>query len=127
MIIVLIHWCIKPTDEAVSQFLEWWKNEATMRNKTNVAGEFLSSPLPANRLPFRVNDLAPQPGDVAYRPFVNVGIWKDWESFYNELGHNFRDNLPPLEFEAAARWRVVLEPEEWRIGEWHLPVEGTCE
>src|SRR5215217_6145522 len=112
MIVAFIYWCIKPTDEAVFQFLEWWKNEATIESKDNLVGEFLSAPLPAHQFPFRVNDLAPQPGDVAYRPFINIGIWKDWESFYQEVGHNFSDDQPLMEFEAATRGRTILEPKE---------------
>jgi hypothetical protein len=127
MIIVLIHWHIKPTDEAVSQFLEWWKDEATIRNKANLTGEFLSAPLPANQFTFQVDELVPQEDDVAYRPFINVGIWRDWESFYQEVGHNFRDDKPSMEFEAKLRRRTILEPKEWRIGDWCLPETGTCE
>jgi hypothetical protein len=127
MIIVLIHWCIKPTDTAVSQFLEWWKDEATISNKTGLVGEFLSAPLPANQFRFRVDDLAPRPENEAYRPFVNVGIWRDRESFYQEVGQYFRDDKPPMEFEAKRRRRTILEPKEWRIGAWYLPETGTCD
>lgn len=84
-------------------------------------------PLSAKGFPFLVNDLASKPGDIPHRSFINVGYWKDWESFYQQVGHNFRDDKDPLPFEAEKRSRTILEPTEWRIGGWRLPEEGTCE
>ena len=61
-----------------------------------------------------------------HRSFINVGIWKDWESFYQEVGQNFRDDKPAMDFEAERRSRTIFEPKEWRVGEWRLPEESTC-
>ena len=106
MIIVLIHWRIKPSDEAVSQFQEWRKNVATIKNKANLLGEFLSTPLPATCFKFAVDDLTQESN---CRHFINVGLWKDWESFEAEVGHNFNDNNSLEEFEAYRRNRTILE------------------
>lgn len=127
MIIALIFWRIKPTDEAVSQFLTWWREDAIIGDKVHLAGEYLSEPLPASRLPFRVDDLAPRDDEPSYRPFVNVGLWKDWESFFDQVGHNFGDDQPLMSFEARRRTRTLLEPTETRVGLWSLPAEGTCD
>src|SRR5262245_35753050 len=92
MIVVLIHWRIKPTDEAVGQFFDYWTKMATIRDKSGLAGEFLSAPVPANKLPFRVDDLSLGPGVLDCRHFINVGLWKDWESFYQEVGKMMNDD-----------------------------------
>lgn len=126
MIIVLIHWRIKPDEATVSHFLHWWKTEAKIKNKSNLVGEFLSVPLPAGNFPFLADDLTQGLGENRYRHFINVGLWKDLESFYTEVGHNFRDNDQPMEFEAEKRKRTILGLEEWRIGAWDLPAKGTC-
>ena len=127
MIIVLIHWRIKPTDQAVSGFFEWWKNEAPIKDKINLAGEFLSAPIPARQFPFRVDDLTFGHGLLDCRHFVNVGIWKDWDSFYEQVGKHMNDDKPLLSFEADRRTRTILEPQQWRIGQFGLPESGTCE
>jgi hypothetical protein len=74
MIIVLIHWRIKPTDEATSAFFDWWKTAAVIKEKTNLVGEFLSMPLPAHEFRFLVNDLSPEQGESPYRAFINVNL-----------------------------------------------------
>jgi hypothetical protein len=127
MIIVLIHWRIKPTDEAVAEFFEYWTTRATIDNKSDLAGEFLSAPLPAARLPFRVDDLALGPGVLDCRHFVNVGLWKNWESFYEQVGRNMNDDRPLQPFEADRRTRTVLESRQIRLGLWSGPESGTCE
>ena len=126
MIIVLIHWRIKPSKGHVSRFQEWWKLEATINNKANLVGESLSAPMPASNFKFAVDDLSRDGEEAEYRHFINVGLWKDWRSFEAEVGHNFNDNNQPMDFEAARRTRTILEPQEWRIGTSDLPSEGTC-
>ena len=78
MIIVLIHWRIKPTAE--SDFLTWWKNTAVVKNKENLIGEFLSAPMPAGEFKFAVDDLSPKQDEPLHTAFVNVGLWKDWSA-----------------------------------------------
>src|SRR3989442_338732 len=118
MVIVLIHWRIKPTDEAVAAFFAKWKNGLLIKEKANLIGEFLSQPIPASEFNFAVDDLSPKANEVPHRAFVNVGFWKDWESFFKEVGRHFSDDLAPLGFEAARRTRTILETKEWRVGDW---------
>lgn len=118
MVIVLIWWRILPTDQAVQAFLEWWKSHATIADDSALAGEFLSSPLPAGSLPFASDDLSP--ADGSYRAFVNVGLWRDLESFYSQVGQYFNDDAPPREFEAQRRRRTILVPQAMRLGGWDL-------
>lgn len=127
MIIVLIHWRIKPTDEAVAAFYDYWKNKAKIKDKSGLTGEFLSAPLPARQFPFRVDDLALGPGLLDCRHFINVGIWKDWEAFFEQVGQYMNDDKPLQDFEADRRTRTILEPQQWRMGQFDLPEMGTCE
>ncbi len=127
MIIVLIHWRIKATDEAVSAFLDYWATAARVNDKADLAGEFLSQPVPASKLPFRTDDLTFGHGLLDCRHFMNVGVWKDWESFYEQVGQYMNDDKPLLPFEAERRTRTVLDPKQWRIGQWALHKTGTCD
>ena len=121
MAVVLIHWYIKPNEQSVAEFLEWWTTEATVNDTNGLAGEFLSAPVPARELPFRTEDLGASNDRATFWEFVNIGIWKSWESFLEQVGHNIRDDNDLLPFEADIRTRTVLEPQEWRLGDWPLP------
>ena len=127
MIIVLIHWRIKATDGAEKEFFDFWTKMAMINDKSNLAGEFLSAPLPANKLPFRVDDLFFSHGVLDCRHFINAGFWKDWESFNEQVGKYMSDDKPMLPFEADRRTRTVLEPKHWRVGQWSLPEKGSCQ
>lgn len=127
MILVLIYWRIKPTDKDIADFKNWWKTEAKISDEGNLIGEFLSEPLPASQFNFAVNDLPAHDGEPPHKAFVNVGMWKDLESFHAQVGHNFRDDKPPMDFEAVRRTRTILEPGDWRRGQWQLPESGTCD
>ena len=127
MVVVLIHWRIKPTDEAEAAFFEYWTNDATINDKSSLAAEFLSAPMLARDVPFRVDDLTLGPGILDCRHFVNVGIWETWEAFYDQVGKNMGDDAPVKPFEADRRTRTVLRPRESRVGSWPLPSEGTCQ
>jgi arylamine N-acetyltransferase len=129
MIIVLIHWRIKP--DKVHEFKSWWTSkDADIENRAGLAGEFLSAPVPLEELlkstpadhkPFRVCDLAPGSCDEPYVAFVNVGLWQSWDEFYRQVGKNFNDESPKKDFEQYRRTRTILQPCNWRIGEWNLP------
>jgi hypothetical protein len=127
VIIVLIHWRIKTTNEDVAAFYKWWTEKATIEDKSSLAGEYLSKPLPAGDFNFLVDDLSPKVNEVDHWGFVNVGLWDNWKAFYQQVGHNFRDDRGLLPFEAARRTRTILEPQQWRIGAWELPQKGTCD
>ena len=81
MVVVLIHWRIKPTEEAEAAFSDFWKNEAKIDDKSSLAAEFLSAPVPAREVPFRVDDLTLGHGVLDCKHFVNVGIWETWDAF----------------------------------------------
>ncbi len=126
MIIVLITWRIKPGQE--EQFRRWWCDQAILADKGGLVGEFLCQPVSANLVPFGVEDLSAAAPELAPSvPFVNVGLWKDSETFEAEVGQYFTDDQPLLSFEAIRRVRTILEPAERRLGEDRIPPLATCE
>lgn len=127
MAIVLIEWRIKPDEESAAAFMKWWCEKAKVKDKSGLLGEFLSSPVLANELPseLEVDDLSGDVDGVKAWRFINVAIWRDWPTFYEQI-REFID-APPRSFESpAGRRRVILEPQEWRSGCWDHPSE-TCE
>jgi hypothetical protein len=127
MVIVLIHWRIKPTDEAIEEFITFWQTKVPIKDKSGLVGEFLSKPYPAESISFKVDDLSPKEGEKPYISFVNVGMWKDLESFHQQVGQNFNDDQPPRKFEQYRRTRTILTPETWRIGAFALPNKSSFE
>ena len=127
MVIVIIHWRIKPTAQAESDFFNFWTETAIIEDKSNLAGEFLSQPIPADRFKFIVDDYSQGHSLADCRHFINIGIWKDWHSFSGQVGKFMDDEKPLQDFEAERRTRSVLEPKQFRIGAWELPSAGSCE
>lgn len=126
MVIVLIHWRIKPTEEAQADFFKFWTETATIPDKSALVGEFLSAPVPAGAFPYKVDDLSTGHSKGTCRHFINVGIWRDREAFHAQIGRLMNDNKPPLPFEAERRTRTILDPQHFRIGGAALPSEGSC-
>jgi len=112
MIVVLIWWKILPGRE--DDFLRWWQIESEPKDKAPLFGEYLSRPRRADSLPYKSTDLFPVDG--THVPFVNIGIWKDEESFRSVIGP--RDDLQKKDFEFEYRTRTVLTVEETHQGEW---------
>jgi len=127
MVIVLIHWRIKPTRDAEAAFFDHWAKKVKIDDKSSLAGEFLSAPIPAKDFPYRVDDLSFGPGLLDCWHYLNVGFWKDKESFHDQVGRHMKDDKPIEHFEADRRTRTVLEPKQWRVGSYSLPKAGTCE
>ena len=127
MFIVLIHWRIKPTDEAQADFCKFWIETATIPDKSALVGEFLSAPVPASAFPYKVDDLSTGHSQGRCNHFVNVGIWHDRETFQAQNGRLMNDDKPLLPFEAERRTRTVLDPLHVRIGDATLPAQGSCD
>ena len=127
MIFMLIHWRIKPTHEAETQFLQFWTEHVKIADKTQLVGEFLSTPLPAHEFPFLVDDWSHGQSHHPCRHFLNIGIWQSWEAFYAQVHSYLDDDQPLLPFEVERRTRTVLTPKQWRIGLSDLPAVGSCE
>lgn len=58
--------------------------------------------------------------------FVNVGIWKDEESFKAQIGNYIpTDPSEKKDFEQYPRRRIPLNPIFWRRGKFQLPIENN--
>lgn len=126
MAIVLIEWSIYPNQKAIDDFMVYWTAKAKF-DKGGLFGEFLSAPVPADELdlPVWVDDLGAGNPKFPTVKFVNVGIWKNRQTFYEQIGRLMKEG--PQEFEAAPRRRIVLEPQELRRGDWDEFPPPTCE
>lgn len=113
--IVVVHWKIKPGREA--EFLDYWATRSVVEDRTGLVGEYLSS--------IEDRSLAPWINwstlDPAYTHYFNVGLWRDVDSFQDQIGKFIDNSRPPLAFEGAKRERVFLVPERWRAGRSALP------
>jgi hypothetical protein len=127
--IILIHWKIKKGCEP--EFEEKWKTVYTVRNRDGLIGEYLSKVekrgdiYPYITWPIACANLA---DEMQCTHYINVGIWNSHARFYEEVGHNMKDDEPPKSFEIERRRRIAITPAEWRRGPAGLPPkdsEGT--
>jgi hypothetical protein len=116
--IVLIHWRIKP--EQTSVFLDYWKTQATINDRTGLVAEMLSEARTAKDFWYATWSLDPESfGD--FKSYVNVGIWSDDDAFKEQIADKFNDDRPLLDFEKYRRRRAILTPVAWRRGMAELP------
>lgn len=124
MIIVLIHWRIKPEQEHVDAFLDFWRTKAIVEDRTGLVGEFLSETLAPGDFPYITWHIDPDNlGD--HKSFVNVGTWADENAFQKQIGNKFNDDKPMLSFEKYRRRRMVVRPKCWRMGDGRLPIHDS--
>lgn len=119
MVIVLIHWKIKP--DRVDEFLDYWRKVATVQDRAGLIGEFLSEGCRRSEFPWITWDFTGREG--VYRSFINVGIWAKAEDFHDQIAKYFQDKAQ--DFEHEHRVRTVLRPRCWRMGDSSLPVHDS--
>lgn len=117
MIVLIVHWKIRPDDRSVRQFLEKWHDMEPSR-PSNFFAEYLSAPLPAEETGFPCTTFNVS-SDVRYRSFFNVAIWRDVDSFNNDVLNTHVAGAPDIEpFEFDRRERMVLSPVDMHVGEY---------
>lgn len=120
MIVALIHWRIRPDDESIAAFLDHWKTNNTIGDRSGLMAEFLSDSLPMSDFPYITWHLdAESLGN--FKSYVTVGLWQDAEAFREQVAAYFNDKKPMLPFEKYRRRRVIFSPVHWRIGHADLP------
>lgn len=121
MRIVAVEWKIKKGRE--QEFLDYWATRSTIPNRDGLIAEFLSGVDSKDKWPW-INWAGPidKPGITTY---YNVGLWRDGDSFQDQIGKFVDNNRPPLDFEAEKRTRVFLAPQRWRVGETALPKKDS--
>ena len=123
MIIVVIHWKIKPEPETVKEFLEFWKTTAVVEDRRGLIGEYLSEGHSTAEFGWITWPLTGCEGN--YRSFINVGYWNSAEEFQEQVGKYFDSSTGPKDFEAEPRLRTALKPKYWRIGDSSLPIHDS--
>ncbi len=121
MIIVVIHWKIKP--EMVSEFLDFWRTSAIVNDRKGLVGEFLSEEHSAAEFDWITWPMTGCEG--RYRSFVNVGYWNSGHEFQAQVEQYFDSSEGPRVFEAEPRLRTALKPKYWRMGESRLPTRDS--
>lgn len=119
MIFVEILWHIKRGQE--EEFRKAWREKFTVGDRSELVGEFLSAvrtDVPEIYRGLNLDQNSPV-GDVTY--FVNVAIWTSFEAFKKEIEKYIPKPGTPQPAFVVNRYRVVLEPVDWRIGQTKLP------
>jgi hypothetical protein len=120
MIIILVHWQIRPGRE--EEFLAYWRGSAIVRDRSGLIGEFLSRVVPGDpvALPWITWSLpADSSADAIH--YANVGLWRSEQEFVAQIAGDFGDDRPIAPFELHRRRRLLLAPQAWRIGRTPLP------
>jgi hypothetical protein len=120
MFIVLIHWRIKPTDECIGAFMDFWRRKVPINNDNELIGEFLSKPFRADEVKYPIEPVLHEETEP-YVSYVNVGLWKDEPSFLTEIGQYIPRDGSKKDFEQYPRRRIPLNPLYWRRGKFQLP------
>ena len=123
MIIALIHWKIKPEQEMVDSFLDFWRKTAVVNDRSGLIGEFLTEAHSTAEYSWITWHLTGCEGK--YRSFINVAYWNSAEDFYAQIGKLFETSTGTKEFEAEPRVRTVLKPNCWRMGDSTLPIHDS--
>ena len=120
MIIALIRWRIRPDEASIADFLNHWRTNNTIGDRSGLMAEFMSDSLPMKEFPFITWHLDSESlGN--FRSYVTVGIWQDAKTFSQQVANYFNDEKPLLPFEKYRRRRVIFRPVSWRIGDVPLP------
>ena len=123
MTIVLIHWKIRPEQEMVDAFLNYWKTTLTVKDRTGLIGEFLAEPGSKDEYSWITWSLAGCEGQ--YRSFVTVGCWSSADEFHAQIKNYFETKVGAQEFEFAPRVRTIMNSLYCRIGNGRLPVHDS--
>jgi hypothetical protein len=122
MHIVFVDWLIMAC--AKTAFLDYWKAELPIEDRSKMIGEFLSEPSDCKAFPWIKWDLHGEVEHGVIR-FVNVGLWADAEAFHEQVGRYFDPDKGKLNFEHKLRRRALLKPKCWRMGDWKLPIHDS--
>ena len=122
MVIVLIKWKIRLGRE--DEFLKYWRQKATIQDRSGLIGEFLSEVRTKHDFSYINWDLA-EVDNESYKVYVNVGMWADPTSFQEQVGKYFQDTGTPRGFEAERRVRTLLVPKCRRMGKQLLPKDSS--
>ena len=123
MHLVLIHWKIIRTEQAVQDFLRYWSDVLTIPDRSGLFGEFLSRPMKPEETGLFHNGVALH-DTPAYYSFINIGLWEDVSAFQEQIDRPYRRRgLSKLPFEYEKCQGLLLQPCQWRLGTASLPAQ----
>lgn len=121
MHLVLIHWKIIRTEQAIQDFLQYWSEVLTIPNRSGLVAEFLSAPMKPGETGLFHNSVALH-DTPEYYSFINVGLWANVSAFQEQIDQPYRKRgLAKLPFEYEKCQGILLHPLQWRIGAAGLP------
>jgi len=133
MIVIMVHWLIKKGIENEQAFEAMWK-QMKIEPNTGLYREVLTQPVTAEDPKFNTFSIT----DNAYTTYINIGVWKDLESFDAAVGRYIQppERRKPLsgpyqdremlavyrhDFEFKIRERVILKKLYDRKGALEFP------
>ncbi len=121
MYLVLIHWKIIRSEQAVQDFLRYWSEVLTVPDRSGLVAEFLSAPMRPEETGLFYHSIALQ-DTPEYYSFINIGLWEDVTSFKEQIDRPYRmRGTGKLPFEHEKRQGLLLQPIQWRLGDACLP------
>lgn len=123
MVIVVIHWKIKPDEDSQKAFLAHWAESLNPSERSHLIGEYLSRPMSADEVGFECGTLGLEQSS-AFVSYFNIGLWESVAEFKQQIIDPFVGAKPePKSFEYELRQRLILDPLKWRRGKLDLPGE----
>jgi hypothetical protein len=101
MVIILVHWLIKKGFSHEQKFKETWA-KMTIQPNTGLYREMLTTVELDSDQKFNTFSLT----DEAYKTFINIGIWKDLDSFDEAVGKYI---MPPERRAPIARPETEMQ------------------
>jgi hypothetical protein len=120
--IIVVEWKIKKGHE--DEFLKYWATKSVVDDRSGLIAEFMTTPESKDKFPW-IQWSSVDTASADYSTFYNIGIWKKADDFVGQIGKYIDINRPSLPFEADKRHRVLLTPQEWRIGMSALPAKDA--
>jgi len=81
MVVIMVHWLIKKGIENEEAFVAMWR-KMTIQPNTGLYREVLTQPVEAEDPKFNTFSIT----DMAYTTYINIGIWRDLQSFDETVG-----------------------------------------
>lgn len=120
MQIVLVHWQIIPGRE--TEFQQYWKSGLPVTDRTGLVGEFLCELTGDEQYDWVTWNMR---SSEDCSTFINVALWRDAETFHEQIGKYFNPARGTVDFELELRKRALLTPRCWRMGDWKLPIHDS--